>query len=84
MQDKPHFETLDPHSGQPIYVPIGVAHGFQTLTDDSEIVYHIHPALVADAGRGVRWNDPTFGVTWPDADKRIISASDTDYPDFRP
>jgi dTDP-4-dehydrorhamnose 3,5-epimerase len=82
MQDEQHFETLDAHSGQPIYVPIGVAHDVETLTNDSEIVYHIHAAFVADAG--VRWNDPAFGVTWPDAEQRIISARDASYPDFRP
>jgi dTDP-4-dehydrorhamnose 3,5-epimerase len=76
--------ALDAQSGQAIYIPVGVAHGFQTLTDDSEIVYHIHPAFVAEVGRGVRWNDPAFGITWPDADKRIISPRDANYPDFRP
>ena len=76
--------TLDAQSGQAIYIPVGVAHGFQTLTDDSEIVYHIDPAFFADAGRGVRWNDPAFGVTWPDANQRILSARDAGYPDFQP
>lgn len=87
-QDSPTYcrwfgAMLDAQSGQAIYIPIGVAHGFQTLNDDTEIVYHIHPAFVADAGRGVRWNDPAFGVTWPDAETRIISARDASYPDFR-
>ena len=73
---------LDAQSGQAIYIPTGVAHGFQTLTDGCEIVYHIHPAFVAEAGRGVRWNDPAFGIAWPDAEKRIISTRDATYPDF--
>ena len=73
---------LGAHSGNALYIPIGVAHGFQTLTDDSEIVYHIHPAFDADAGRGVRWNDPSFGIAWPDADPRIMSARDANYPDY--
>jgi dTDP-4-dehydrorhamnose 3,5-epimerase len=76
--------TLDAQSGHAIYIPVGVAHGFQTLTEDCEIVYHIHPSFDADAGRGVRWNDAAFGVTWPDAEQRIISARDASYPDFRP
>jgi dTDP-4-dehydrorhamnose 3,5-epimerase len=76
--------TLDARSGPAIYIPTGIAHGFQTLTDDSEILYHIEPAFVADAGRGVRWNDPAFGVAWPEADQRIISQRDASYPDFCP
>ena len=76
--------TLDALIGQSVYIPVGVAHGFQTLSDDSEVTYHIHPAFVAEAGRGVRWNDPAFGVIWPDAPKRIISLRDANYPDFQP
>jgi dTDP-4-dehydrorhamnose 3,5-epimerase len=88
-QDSPTYRrwfavTLDAPSGHAIYIPVGVAHGFQTLTEDCEILYHIHPAFDADAGRGVRWNDAAFGVTWPDAEQRIISARDASYPDFRP
>ncbi len=86
-QDSPTYlrwfaVTLEAQSGRAIYIPRGVAHGFQTLTDDCDILYHIHPSFVAEAGRGVRWNDPAFGVAWPDADQRIVSPRDASYPDF--
>ena len=64
-----------------LYVPKGFAHGFQTLEDDSEVLYQMSYPYVADSGRGVRWNDPAFGIHWPDAD-RIIIKRDREYPDF--
>jgi dTDP-4-dehydrorhamnose 3,5-epimerase len=64
-----------------VYVPPGVAHGFQTLADDSELYYHISPAYHAEAARDVRWDDPAFGVEWPKAE-RIMSERDRSYPDF--
>ena len=66
-----------------LYVPTGFAHGFQTLEDDTEIFYQISEFYSPDHGRGVRWNDPAFGIRWPD-DERIIVDRDRNYPDFRP
>lgn len=88
-QDSPTYltwfgATLDARSGTAVYIPAGIAHGFQTLTDDSEVIYHIHPSFVEGAGRGVRWDDPTFGVAWPDAGERILSPRDAAYPDYQP
>jgi dTDP-4-dehydrorhamnose 3,5-epimerase-like enzyme len=48
-----------------LYIPKGFAHGFQTLMDDSELLYMIDVGYVADAARGVRWNDPSINVRWP-------------------
>ena len=48
-----------------LYAPEGVAHGFQTLADDSEILYLMSAAYRAEAARGVPWNDPAFGIAWP-------------------
>lgn len=64
-----------------LYVPQGFAHGFQTLTDDSEVFYQITPAYVPAAARGVRWNDPAFAISWP-LDHPILSPRDAAYPDF--
>jgi dTDP-4-dehydrorhamnose 3,5-epimerase len=64
-----------------IYVPAGVAHGFLTLADDTEIYYQISQVHAPDAARGIRWNDPAIGVTWP-AEIRVISERDNTYPDF--
>lgn len=66
-----------------VYVPAGCAHGFQTLTDNAEVFYQISQMHRPEAARGVRWNDPAFGVTWP-AGQKIISSRDREYPDFPP
>jgi dTDP-4-dehydrorhamnose 3,5-epimerase len=69
-----------------LFVPAGLAHGFQTLTDDVEVHYQMSYHYVPDAARGVRWDDPAFGIDWPEppADGRVISDRDASYPDFRP
>ena len=64
-----------------MYVPLGCAHGFLTLTDESEVFYQMSEFYCAEAARGVRWNDPTFRVTWP-GPVQVISERDRTYPDF--
>jgi dTDP-4-dehydrorhamnose 3,5-epimerase len=66
-----------------LYVPTGFAHGFQTLEDDTEVFYQISEFYSPDHSRGVRWDDPAFGIRWPD-DERTIVDRDRTYPDFRP
>lgn len=63
------------------YVPEGVAHGFQTLTNDTEVLYMIAQAYDPDLARGVRWDDPAFGIQWP-LPPGLISERDRSYPDF--
>ena len=63
------------------YIPEGCAHGFQTLADDTEVFYQISNLYAPEYYGGVRWNDQTFGVAWPD-DERTMIARDRDYPDF--
>ena len=65
-----------------LYVPEGCAHGFLTLTDESEVHYLISEFWTPDAGRGVRWNDPAFGIAWP-GDVVVINERDSTYPDFQ-
>ena len=67
-----------------IYIPPGCAHGFQTLEDDTEILYQMSAFYEPSAGRGVRWNDPVFGIEWPPAAVRIMVERDRDYPDYVP
>jgi dTDP-4-dehydrorhamnose 3,5-epimerase len=68
-----------------MYVPPGIAHGFQTLEDDTEILYQMGYPYVPEAARGVRCDDPAFCIAWPSApDGPIISDRDRSYPDFRP
>jgi len=64
-----------------LYIPEGFAHGFQTLVDSTEVLYQMSAPYVAESARGVRWNDPAFGIDWPAAE-RIIIARDQTYPDF--
>ena len=64
-----------------IYLPKGFAHGFQTLADNCELFYQISESYKPECSRGVRWNDPTFAIQWPIAD-RIISDRDRSFPDY--
>ncbi len=64
-----------------LYIPEGFAHGFQTLADDTEVLYQMLAPYVSESARGVRWNDPAFAIDWPPAE-RIIIARDQTYPDF--
>jgi dTDP-4-dehydrorhamnose 3,5-epimerase len=66
-----------------LYVPEGVAHGYQTLTDSAELLYLISTPYTPSLARGVRWDDPAFGIEWPHA-PRVISERDRTYPDFTP
>lgn len=71
--------TADNH--RMFYVPQGCAHGFQTLQDHTEVFYQMSNEYAPDYAGGVRWDDPAFGVEWPE-DSRTINARDQDYPDF--
>ena len=66
-----------------LYVPEGFAHGYQTLADNAETLYQVSEYYAADAERGIRWNDPAFGIEWPEAEERIISAKDRSWSDFQ-
>jgi len=66
-----------------LYVPEGVAHGFLTLEDCTEVFYQISAGYSPEHGRGVRWNDPALAIAWPVA-PAVISPRDQTFPDFRP
>ncbi|NVO17951.1 MAG: dTDP-4-dehydrorhamnose 3,5-epimerase [Rhodoplanes sp.] len=66
-----------------LFVPAGFGHGFQTLADGSEVFYQMSELYVADLARGVRWNDPAFGIVWPLAET-IIAPRDAAFADFVP
>lgn len=69
-----------------LFIPEGCAHGFQSLRDASEVVYQMSTPYVPGTERGVRWDDPAFGIEWPEppAHGRTISERDASYPDFVP
>jgi dTDP-4-dehydrorhamnose 3,5-epimerase len=62
------------------YVPRGMAHGYQTLDDDAEVMYFVSAPYVPDLQAGVRWNDPALGITWPLTEPAVINARDAGYP----
>ena len=64
-----------------LFIPEGIAHGFQTLADDTEVSYQMSRYYSPESSRGVRWDDPAFGITWPE-DTRVINARDRRYPNF--
>jgi dTDP-4-dehydrorhamnose 3,5-epimerase len=64
-----------------VYVPEGCAHGFLTLADETEVSYEISARFDPALARGVRWNDPAFGVIWPRLPS-VIAERDAHYPDF--
>ena len=72
---------LDASGLEALYLPEGIAHGFQALTDDVELYYQLSRAYHEPASGGVRWNDPAFGIRWPIADP-LLSARDASFPDF--
>jgi dTDP-4-dehydrorhamnose 3,5-epimerase len=63
-----------------LYVPEGFAHGFQTLADDTEVFYQISESYRPECARGVRWDDPQFGIEWPILDP-TMSQRDRTFPD---
>lgn len=65
-----------------LYVPKGFAHGYQTLENDSEVFYQASEFYAPECERGIRWNDPAFGIDWPDAETRVISSKDAHWPDY--
>ncbi len=73
---------LTPENAQALYIPEGVAHGFQTLADDTDVLYFISQEHSPDHARGVRWDDPAFNIAWP-ADDRTMNDRDRTYPDFQ-
>lgn len=71
---------LDSDRMNGVFIPKGCAHGFLTLEDNTDLLYHMGQPYEAAAARGVRWNDPVFGVVWP-RQPRVLSDRDATYPD---
>ncbi len=75
--------VLSADNRRAVYIPKGCAHGFLTLSDHAEVLYHMSQFYEPTAARGVRWNDPQFGISWPEP-VRVIDDRDQTYPDFHP
>ena len=66
-----------------LYIPEGFAHGFQTLEDNTEVLYLMSESYAPECSMGIRYNDPMFNMEWPLAGP-LISEKDATYGDFMP
>lgn len=83
--DSPVYGTwqsviLSAGSGRLLYIPTGVAHGYQTLSDGAEVAYQISSEYHANLQRGIRWSDESLAIAWPDCTARIVSPRDQELP----
>ena len=86
--DSPTFRRhttvmLSAENRKMLFIPEGLANGYQTLEDNTELFYLMSQFYAPEHARGIRWNDPTFRIPWPIAD-HIILERDSSYPDFVP
>jgi dTDP-4-dehydrorhamnose 3,5-epimerase len=67
--------TLEPFGDLSLYIPAGCAHGFQTLVDDTEVLYQMSTEYAPAYADGFRFDDPAFEIAWP---RQVASISDKD------
>ena len=72
---------LNAENRKMLYIPEGLAHGFLTLTDDTEVFYQMSEFYSPEHARGVRWDDPSFNIQWP-LDISVMAEKDRQFPDF--
>jgi dTDP-4-dehydrorhamnose 3,5-epimerase len=70
---------LSRHNRRAIYIPRGIAHGFQSLEDDTDVFYLMGQSYHPESARGVRWNDPRLRIPWP-VSEVIVSDRDRQLP----
>jgi dTDP-4-dehydrorhamnose 3,5-epimerase len=70
---------LSRHNFRMLFIPAGLAHGYLTLEDDTEISYLLSGGYRPEAGKGVRWDDPAFRIDWP-MQPLILSEHDRTWP----
>jgi dTDP-4-dehydrorhamnose 3,5-epimerase len=85
--DSPTFKQwtsaeLNKDNHKMLYIPEGFAHGYQTLTETTEIIYQVSQFYAPESASGVRHNDPAFGIQWP-LEVTAISELDKKWPDFK-
>jgi dTDP-4-dehydrorhamnose 3,5-epimerase len=73
---------LTAENGRALYIPAGLAHGFLSLVDATDVLYLMGDVFRPETARGFRWDDRMFSIAWP-FEPRVISARDAGYPDFR-
>lgn len=70
---------LSADSGRALFLPPGVAHGYQTLADGTELLYQMSTAYVPGQERGARYDDPALGLAWP-LPVSVVSERDLSWP----
>ncbi len=85
-KDSPTFKQwfsvdLTAENRKQLYIPEGFAHGFLTLEDGTEIFYQMSEFYHPESAKGVRWDDPAFGLTWP-VQVATVSENDARFPGF--
>lgn len=79
-----HFGVeLSAENRKMLYVPKGFAHGFVTLVDGTEAFYFVDEYYAPEQERGIRWNDPHFGIAWP-IEPVVLSEKDKSHRNFDP
>jgi dTDP-4-dehydrorhamnose 3,5-epimerase len=73
---------LDAVVGTALFIPHGVAHGFQTLADDTDVLYSMTDFQEPGLAAGFHWKDPAFGIDWPFTEAAAISERDRDAAAF--
>lgn len=71
---------LSAENGDQLWVPAGFAHGFMTLAPNTVINYKVTAPYDADHDRGVKWDDPEIGISWPVMEHSILSEKDAKQP----
>lgn len=73
---------LSEKNGRGLYIPVGFAHGFQTLEDDTLMMYQVSEFYTPGYEKGIRWDDSFFNIKWPEEEQRIISEKDRNWKNF--
>lgn len=71
---------LSEDNGMMLYIPKGCAHGYVTLTDNSQLLYLMSQFYVPGCAKGYRYDDPAFHIEWPITDGLILSEKDKELP----
>ncbi|MGB6537107.1 MAG: dTDP-4-dehydrorhamnose 3,5-epimerase [Xanthobacteraceae bacterium] len=75
--------TLTAQGGQQIFIPRGLAHGYCTLQDDTEVAYKVDDYYAPECEQGIAWNDPALAIDWPiPAAEAVLSDKDRALPRF--
>ncbi|MFQ5941178.1 MAG: dTDP-4-dehydrorhamnose 3,5-epimerase [Nitrososphaerales archaeon] len=75
-------EILSEDNHRVLYVPVGFAHGFCVFSDVADVIYKVTEEFAPEYDRGIIWNDPELGISWP-VERPLISQKDSKQPTFK-